>query len=200
MITGIEFHQNVRSVLYCAALRSGTFIDFYFVWDRMLSTDDASGRDLLSAALGCSTSPRLLSKLLRSTVEATNDNGIEYRPGEAYKVFTSVYQNGLLGLEMALDFLVQNTQDVFDDFGFTDFENVIIGMSHRVSLSMRNKFTNLLDSVYEQKLIADHIPFYANLYMDKNKDWLDRYGEDVSIWLRQLRKTFDVRTFVSFGE
>ncbi|KAG4077604.1 hypothetical protein HA402_003031 [Bradysia odoriphaga] len=187
MVTGGEFHQNVRSVLYCAALRSGNSNDFYFVWDRMLSTDDASGRNLLSSALGCSTTRRLLTELLRSTVEATNDNDIEYRPGEAYRVFSSVYQNGLLGLEMALDFLVQNTQEVFDDFGFANFENVIIGMSQRVSLSMRNRFTDLLNAVYDERLIADHIPFYANLYMDNNKDWLDRYGEDVSIWLRQLR-------------
>lgn len=186
MVTGVEFHQNVRNVLYCASLRSGNANDFHFVWNRMLSADNTADRNLLSSALGCSTSTRLLRELLRSTVGATNDNDIEYRPGEAYRIFTSIYQNGLFGLDMALDFLVENTQEIFDDFGFTNFENVIIGMSQRVSLAMMDKFTDLLDGVYEQRLIADHIPIYANYYMGLNRDWLIEYGEEVSIFLRQL--------------
>lgn len=129
MVSGVEFHQNVRDVLYCAALRSGSSGDFYFVWNRMLSSDDVSLRDLLIAALGCPTIPRLLRELLRSTLKATNDKGIEYRPGEAYRVFSSVYQNGLIGLEMALDFIVDYRHEAFADFGFTNFENVIIGTS-----------------------------------------------------------------------
>lgn len=166
MATGVEFHQNVRSVMYCAALRSGSSNDFHFVWDRMLTTNDTTRRNQLISALGCSSTPQLLRELLRSTLSATNDNGIEYGPGDAYRVFNTVYQNGLLGLEMALDFLIANTQDTFDEFGFTNFENIIIGkgrlsmfvetlnlkkkffwrigMSQRVSLAMRErvKFKN----------------------------------------------------------
>lgn len=130
MVSGVEFHQNVRNVLYCAALRSGSASDFYFVWDRMLSSDDVSLRNLLISALGCPTIPRLLRELLSSTVATTNNNGIEYRPGEAYRVFSSVYQNGLFGLEMALDFIADYRHEVFADFGFSNFENVIIGNVH----------------------------------------------------------------------
>lgn len=80
-----------------------------------------------------------------------------------------------------------------------------LGMSQRVSLSMRDKvnpelinvlcgdvlknrlfqFTDLVDTVYEERLIADHIPFYTNLYMNNNFDWLAQHGEDVSNFLRQ---------------
>ncbi len=130
IVTGVEFHQNVRNVLYCAALRSGSQSDFNFVWDRMLSSNVASTRNLLITALGCSTSPRILRELLRSTLEVTNDNEVEYGPGEAYRVFTSVYQNGLIGLDLALDFVAQYTQEAFEEFGFINFENVIIGMCY----------------------------------------------------------------------
>lgn len=129
MVTGVEFHQNVRNVLYCAALRSGNANDFNFVWNRLLSTNDANVRNSLASALGCSSTPRILRELLRSTLEETNDSGIEYRPGEAYRVFSSVYQNGLIGLETALDFLVEHRHEAFADFGFTSFENIIIGTS-----------------------------------------------------------------------
>lgn len=129
MVSGVEFHQNVRNVLYCAALRSGNSNDFNFVWNRMLSTEDGVDRNLLMSALGCSTIPRLLRELLRSTLEATNENEIEYRPGEAYRVFSSVYQNSLIGLEMTLEFLMDHRHEAFADFGFTNFENIIIGMS-----------------------------------------------------------------------
>lgn len=135
MVTGVEFHQNVRDVLYCAALRSGSSNDFDYVWDRMLTTEDANMRNLLMSALGCSTNPRLLRGLLRSTLAETNDNDIEYRPGEAYRVFSSVYQNGLIGLEMAIDFVVEYRHEAFADFGFTNFENIIIGMRSVLSFS-----------------------------------------------------------------
>lgn len=129
MVSGGEFHQNIRNVLYCAALRSGSANDFYFVWDRMLSSNDVNLRNLLISSLGCSTVSRLLRELLRSTVDATNDNDIDYRPGEAYRVFSSVYQNGLIGLEMALDFLIEYRHEAFAEFGFTNFELIIIGIS-----------------------------------------------------------------------
>lgn len=133
-MSGVEFHQNVRNVLYCAALRSGNLNDFYFVRDRMLSSDNANMRNLLITALGCSESPRILRELLRSTLNATNDDEIEYGPGEAYRIFSSVYQNGLIGLEMALDFLVDYRHEAFADFGFANFEYVIIGTSHNFVL------------------------------------------------------------------
>lgn len=137
--SGGEFHQNVRNVLYCAALRSGSASDFAFVWNRMLSENDGNLRNLLISALGCSTTRRHLVELLRSTLVATNDNEIEYRPGEAYRVFSAVYQSGLIGLEIALDFLADYRQEAFNDFGFTNFENIIIGISQRVSLPLRDK-------------------------------------------------------------
>lgn len=150
MVSGVEFHQNVRNVLYCAALRSGSSGDFYFVWDRMLSSDDVSMRNLLTTALGCTTTPRLLRELLRSTVATTNDNGIEYRPGEAYSVFSSIYQNGLIGLEMALDFIVDYRHEIFADFGFANFEYVIIGTS--ILFGFVKHFTNFT-SLFEFRYV-----------------------------------------------
>lgn len=139
MISGGEFHQNVRDVLYCAALRSGNSNDFNFVWNRVLTTDNANTRNFLINALGCSTAPRLLREYLRSSLDSTNDNEIGYRAGEQVRVFSAVYQNGLMGLELALDFLFENRQEFFSQFGFANFENVIIGMSQRISLGLRDK-------------------------------------------------------------
>lgn len=127
MVSGGEYHQNVRSVLYCAGLRSGNKNDFNFIWNRMLSSNDGNMRNLLITALGCSTTPRFLREFLRSSLNVTNDNEIEYRPGEAYRVFNAVYQSGLIGLEMALEFIFTYRLEAFASFGFTNFENIIIG-------------------------------------------------------------------------
>lgn len=153
MSTGGDFHQNVRDVLYCASLRSGNQNDFDFVWTRLLNSNDAAIRNNLLNALGCSTNGRLLTEYIRSSLNSTSDRDIVYRTGEPLRVFNAVYQNGLLGLEIAIQFLRENAQEAYSTLGSTNFGNTLTGMAQRIGneqlieqvfQEMQSSFVNLL--------------------------------------------------------
>lgn len=126
MSDGQEFHQNIRSQLYCAALRSANSNDFDFVWNRMLSSQDTSQRYQLIESLGCTTSRMFLNELLRASLDPTV---FEYN--EANFMFQSIYGNGVSSLEITLDFLILNALEAFQRFG----ENgpyFLLGLAYRI--------------------------------------------------------------------
>lgn len=127
-----DFHQNVRDVLYCASLRSGNQNDFDFVWNRLLNASDAATRNLLLTALGCSTTRQQLNGYIRSSLNSTNDRDIVYLAGEPLRVFNAVYQGGLTGLEIAVQFLQSNAQEAYSTFGSANFGNTLTGLAQRI--------------------------------------------------------------------
>lgn len=114
---GGEFHQNIRRQMYCAALRSADSSDFNFVWNKMLESENGNQRLDLGQSLGCSMSRILINRLLRSLLPSTNDNNIEYRGDEPYQVFRSIFQNGVFGLELTLDFVIENAVETYEIIG-----------------------------------------------------------------------------------
>lgn len=128
MVTGGEFHQNIRREMYCAALRSASSNDFNFVWNRMLTSQNGNQRNELIEAFGCLTSRLLINRLLHSLLPSTNENNIEYGNNEAYRVFSSVYENGIYGLELALDFVIDNAVETYETFS----ANFLIDMAQSV--------------------------------------------------------------------
>jgi len=186
MSTGGDFHQNVRDVLYCASLRSGNQNDFDFVWTRLLNSNDASIRNNLLNALGCSTSGRLLTEYIRSSLNSTSDRDIVYRTGEPLRVFNAVYQNGLLGLEIAIQFLRENSQEAYTTFGSTNFGNTLTGMAQRIgNEQLIEQFNLLLTLVQEANLATATIINRSREYVQENLSWLAIHGDIVSDWLNE---------------
>lgn len=69
---GTEFHQNVRDLTFCGAMRgSSRQIDFDFILNRIVNTADTS-RNALFTALGCTASTRLLSNYIDLTLPTTS--------------------------------------------------------------------------------------------------------------------------------
>lgn len=126
-----EFHQNIRREMYCAALRSANSNDFNFVWNRMLESQNANQRNEISQSLGCLTSRVLVNRLLNSLLPSTNENDVEYLPNEAYRVFRSVYGNTVYGLEITLDFVLENAVETYETFG-ANGPNFLIDMAQSI--------------------------------------------------------------------
>lgn len=134
MTTNGEFHQNVRNVLYCAALRSGNSNEFEFVWDRLLSSDSQEYRNTLINALACSSTDTLLEEYLNSTLNSTNSGELVYRSGEHLRIFDAVYQSGVKGLNLAIPFLRSHLDEAAVTFGRASIANIVIGIAERISL------------------------------------------------------------------
>lgn len=137
--TGNEFHQNVRGVLYCAALRNNTVESFDLVWQRLLTTTDAADRNQLFTALGCTRNADSLVAYLRSSLTSTNTEGIQYNNGDHVRVFNAVYQGSQLGLEKAIEFLTANLAEARERYGplsmITGMANVVVSAEHRAAVS-----------------------------------------------------------------
>lgn len=157
IISGGEFHQNIRRQMYCAALRSANSNDFNFVWNRMLNSENNNQRSEISQSLGCSTSRILLIRLLGSLLPSTNENDVVYRGNEAYQIFRSVYENGIFGLEVTLDFIIENALETFETFG-ANTPNFLIDMATSVRRNdLIEEVCNLLlfvDCIFSNELFA----------------------------------------------
>lgn len=69
---GIEFHQNVRDLTFCAAMRGSTRqSDVDFLLSRIAT--DTTSRNALFTALGCTPSSRLLSEYIDLTLPHTSE-------------------------------------------------------------------------------------------------------------------------------
>ncbi|XP_037030897.1 aminopeptidase N isoform X2 [Bradysia coprophila] len=103
---------NLKEVIYCTAMREGSFQEWYFAYERYLATTSAAEKELILSALGCTTKPWLLSKYLNMTISSTS--GIRKQDGA--RAFVSVAQNNI-GYEIAFDFLVTNIKEISEYFG-----------------------------------------------------------------------------------
>lgn len=130
--TGIDVHQNVRDVLYCAALRNGNDNDFHNVWNYMQSSTVSGTRNILINALGCSFTPTLLSEFLNSSLPSLNSNNVSYTLNERINVFNAVYQGSPIGLELAVQFLFENNFEAFSTYGSDNLQNIYIGLANRI--------------------------------------------------------------------
>lgn len=69
---GVQFHQNVRDLTYCSAMRgSSRRSDFDFLLNRITSGD--TSRNAIFTALGCTASTRLLSDYIDLTLPVTSE-------------------------------------------------------------------------------------------------------------------------------
>ncbi len=69
---GVEFHQNVRDLTYCAALRgTSRRSDFDFLLNRIVANNPS--RNAIFTALGCIGSSRLLSEYIDLVLPMTSE-------------------------------------------------------------------------------------------------------------------------------
>lgn len=90
------------------------------MWNRLttLPMDEYGDRSDIIDWLGCSTSSRLLNEFIRSSLNSTNSNNVEYSEYEQYSVFSSVIRHGgNVGLGIALEFLIENAVEAYENFG-----------------------------------------------------------------------------------
>lgn len=69
---GVEFHQNVRDLTYCAAMRgSSRRSDVDFLLNRIAANNPS--RNAIFTALGCTSSTRLLSEYIDLMLPITSE-------------------------------------------------------------------------------------------------------------------------------
>lgn len=116
---------NLKSTVYCTALRVGGQAEWDFAWQRYIKTNVGSEKSLLLQAMGCSRETWILSRYLDRAV--SYNSGI--RKQDAAAVFAAV-SNNVIGQPLAFAFIRDQWKRVKEYFGGTLFTiNNIIQVS-----------------------------------------------------------------------
>nr|BAG82599.1 aminopeptidase N [Gloydius brevicaudus] len=106
---------NLRSAVYCSAIRTGSPEDWDFVWEMFRKAPVISEADKLRAALTCSQTPWILQRYLRYTLDPS-----KIRRQDAMSTINSIASN-VVGQPLAWDFVRMNWKTLFQQFGRSSF-------------------------------------------------------------------------------
>lgn len=131
-----HFDANFIDSVMCASIRSASRTEFHFVWNRVkslpLSNDFERGS--LIFRLGCSRSRPLLHEYIRSSLQSTNSNNVEYTEFERTSVFESILLNGgSIGLDVVFKFVLENAieaSNTYDQFFFVNLSRFARSAEH----------------------------------------------------------------------
>lgn len=99
---------DLRSVVYCTAIRHGGDKEWHFLWDRYSNSNVGSEKSLILSALGCSREIWLLQRYLDWTLNESS--GV--RKQDRSTVFDGVAQNEV-GLPLAKSFLFEKIDEIY---------------------------------------------------------------------------------------
>lgn len=94
---------NLKSIVYCTAIKHGDNQEWDFAWDRFLNTTISSEKEIILQALGCSREHWILSRYLERSI---TENG-QIRKQDVFRVFSSV-SNNVWGQSIAFNFIKDN--------------------------------------------------------------------------------------------
>ncbi|XP_017783439.1 PREDICTED: aminopeptidase N-like isoform X1 [Nicrophorus vespilloides] len=100
--------KDLRSVIFCNAIRRGAETEWEFLWQQYLKSNVATEKNSIMSALGCTREIWLLKRLLDFTLK--DNSGI--RKQDYSSVFTTVAGNDV-GFYIAQRFLEENIKDIY---------------------------------------------------------------------------------------
>lgn len=103
-VKDFKISPDLQSAIYCNALRTADSDAFFFLQNKMLSSEDQAERTLIIAALGCSQDETLLKSFLNLAITP----GDALRLQEKFRVFAAPANNGELGLRVLMNFVEKN--------------------------------------------------------------------------------------------
>lgn len=104
--------NDMKSVVYCNAIRYGNEDAWDFMWERYLKTNVGTEKNAILSALGCSRDVWILTRYLENSFNESS--GI--RKQDSFSVFASVARQEV-GYFIACDYLMKNIKSIYEYFG-----------------------------------------------------------------------------------
>lgn len=204
-----EFHQNIRSFMYCESIRGAKRSEFNRVWMKLadFNNNDITYRNILLSGLSCIDDKKLLNEYLNSALNSTNDKLIVYQSvAEQQQIIRNVYQNSLMGHDMTIEYLIKNIDEAFNTFGSDGLNSILSSISYSVCsnfarsavrffftlkmffclfLSVFNllQFEKLTKLCGEKNYASQTNLDYYNDMVNRNFQWNDQYLKGINDWL-----------------
>ncbi|MCJ8734507.1 hypothetical protein PDJAM_G00236430 [Pangasius djambal] len=175
-------HPNLRSTVYCQAMATGGATEWDFAWSMFQNATIAIEADKLRAAMACSTTPWILNRYLKYTLDPS-----KIRKQDATSTIIYV-ANNVVGQPLAWDFIRANWEYIYREYGGGSFSfaNLINGVTKRFSTEFE------LKQLEQFRNDNEHIGFGSgSMAIDQsiertkaNIKWLTQNKDEVEAWLR----------------
>lgn len=173
---------NLKTVVYCTAIRMGGEAEWHFMWQRYLETNVGSEKDLLLWALGCTRETWLLSRYLNW---ATTGNSY-IRKQDLTRVFGSV-ANNIIGQPLAFNYFRNKWSRLREYLGtaLNNVNGIIKSSTNRINTKYELK--DLVEFVNEHKGelgSASRAAEQAIENVEANILWLEKNYKPIYSWLK----------------
>uniref|UniRef100_A0A182Q4G3 Aminopeptidase N n=1 Tax=Anopheles farauti TaxID=69004 RepID=A0A182Q4G3_9DIPT len=172
---------NLKSTVYCTAIKYGDETEWDFAWERFQKATVASEKEILLSALGCSRVPWILARYLENSM--SDEFGI--RKQDAFRVFISVADN-VIGQPIAFDYMRNNWSKMKSYFG-ASMSNL------NIILKYSTKRFNTESELQELKEFAElHLKDSGRTiqqaieWTESNIAWLNRNAQPIVNWLNEV--------------
>ncbi|XP_031338736.1 aminopeptidase Ey-like isoform X2 [Photinus pyralis] len=122
---------NLRSVVYCTAVRStGKSENWEYLWKKLEQSQRASESVTIISALGCTQNTNLLHRYLNESIK--ENSTIRRQDGQS--VFNSVISGSSKGVAIGLQFLIDHFESISTSYGgMNALTSVINGLADRLT-------------------------------------------------------------------
>ncbi|KAK6644232.1 hypothetical protein RUM43_000499 [Polyplax serrata] len=172
---------DLKSIVYCTALKVGSEEDWNFAWERFKKANVASERDLLLEALGCTRDVAILSRALDWAL--TDNSGI--RKQDVARLFGSVSSNPF-GQILVFNLLTEDWQRLKTYLGGSLFTISSIVKSSTKTINTKLQLKQLNEFAKEHKNEfgpATRAVSQALEQADANIRWMEQNYESLIKWL-----------------
>lgn len=127
-----DIHVNVRQAVLCGALRQAATDAYVHVFELLTSATDPNERNRYISALGCSWNRNYLLDYIY-TSSASNEENFYSSQAERYRVFSSVLDNGQVGLSVAIEFLQNDLASAASSYGRNNINNALTTLASYIT-------------------------------------------------------------------
>nr|CAD7575715.1 unnamed protein product [Timema californicum] len=175
---------DVRTVVYCNALRQGGEVEWDFLWEQYLTSEVSTEQALILGVLGCTKNETVAHKYLRKTI--TEDSYI--RAQDISRIYPSVYNNPY-GVDFAISFLANNYKEIleFNNNAVSSITNLASGIASAISSQdqldrIRSFLSRISEDLGESGLATAEATLQSAL---RNLAWLEENGGVISTWVKE---------------
>ncbi|XP_071631576.1 aminopeptidase N-like [Temnothorax longispinosus] len=171
---------NLRSVVYCTAVRVGGQSEWEFIWQRYRGTNVGSEKNLLLNALACTREIWLLNQLLDWAF--TENSGI--RKQDATMVFRFI-ANNVVGQSLTFNYFRDKWEHLKKYLGTSSFNEVAKAATK--GISTRYELKDLVEFVKEHldEFGSTRTIQQAIERVESDIRWFDKYYGKIYNWLRK---------------
>ncbi|KAL7640964.1 UNVERIFIED_CONTAM: hypothetical protein RMT77_008101 [Armadillidium vulgare] len=164
---------NLKSLVFCTAIREGGFDEWKFSWDQYKKSIIGSEKILLLSAMGCSKKTWILNGFMSSAIE----EGKGIRKQDVARVFISV-SGGDVGRIAIFEFLKEKFENIKNYLANVPSIFGAIIKSSTSSLNTKSQIYELKDFLKRNKdglLPAERAAQQALEKAENNLKWMDNY-------------------------